>query len=200
MPDLFWRIESRSSERLYSDDWRQKLAVLLGYRPRRVSLFAESVMYGALMCLSRVSGFEPSSLSTIRLNSSWGAYASTRKAVESSLNELPLPFTFLQSQMSQALVSLVSLVSALEWHGDASITMTENNADFMYMSLLQANHRSILLGCADELSDASANPFNHWLYLVPCSPPEGIVFDCSDVWARDVLFVRCTQNQVVGAR
>lgn len=197
MPDLFWRIESRSSECLYSDDWRQELAILLGYRPRRMSLFAESVMYGALMCLSRVSDFAPSNLSTIRLSSSWGAYTSTRKAVESSINELPLPFTFLQSQMSQA---LASLVSALKWHGDASIIMTASNTDFMYMSLLQANHRSVLLGCADELLDASANSFNHWLYLVPCSPPEGVVFDCSDVWARDVSFVRCTQNQVSGAR
>lgn len=193
MNQKIWRIESRSSDELYSEDWRARLVTLLGYRPRRVSLFAESLMYGALDCLSRID----ETPHFIRINSLNGAQQASLKAAAMCRTELPMPFTFLQSQMSQA---LVALVAALEWQGDASILMTEHFVDFIHMALLQSEQQSMLLGHADEIFDASNNARNQWLYLKLCTAPDNIKFQTINVWDNSIQYLKISNNQLMGAR
>lgn len=193
MDSKVWQIESRSHAQLYTEDWHARLVALLGYRPRRVSLFAESLMFGALDCLSRANDTPR----IIRLNSLNGAQQATLKSVFMCQTELPMPFTFLQSQVSQA---LAALVSALKWQGDASIVMTEHFTDFVHMTLLDSQHHSILLGHADELMDECDNSRNHWLYLKPCQAPEHIEFQPISTWDDDLKYLKLAQNKLWGAK
>lgn len=186
----FWRVTARTSDEFLRVDWRARMIELLGYKPRRISSLAESVLYGALDCLTQVADFNADNLSVIRLTSVRGPYTASIKVMRSSETELPMPFTFLQSQISQA---LVALVSQLKWQGDASILMTSNPVEFARMALIQSQHGVVLLGGSEEIHEASTPLDNYWFYLTPCATPVGVVFTPMvdlhakvDYWKLDV--------------
>ncbi|MGL4766524.1 MAG: hypothetical protein ACRCV6_00325 [Formosimonas sp.] len=192
----YWRVIARSPVHSSLFNWRERLVELVGHKPRRISALAESVLYGALDCLAQVPDFNVHDLSVIRLTTVRGPYTASKKVLRSSEHELPMPFTFLQSQTSQA---LVALVAQLKWQGDASIGMAAQPLDFVRMAMVQARHGAVLLGCAEEIHENLAALDNHWLCLQPCEAPEDLIFSPIIDWQSPVDYWQLNGNELRGA-
>lgn len=99
------------------EDWRDQLALRLGKRPRRIGVWAELALFGALRCMDSkgMAGLSPHAV--LRVASQFGP-AESLDLVGRSCAEgvLPMPFDFLQSQPSQM---LAALSQHLAWRGDA---------------------------------------------------------------------------------
>lgn len=105
-------------ETVLPDDWRNQLATQLGQRPRRVGVWAELALYGALQCLEANGLQKLSSNTALRVTSASGPSAALALVGQScDAGELPMPFDFLQSQPSQMLAALSQY---LGWQGDAA--------------------------------------------------------------------------------
>ena len=162
-----WQILARSSDSI-PEDWREQMVMMLGHKPRRVSAFTEAVLYGALECMTQNPQLNVARLSALRITTQKGPRTASRKRIAQSTHELPMPFTFLHSQLGQA---LASLTHALSWQGDASILIGNNTSDFIRMSLISSHSHDVLLGWVDEINDDDPQK-NHWLWLSPCALPD----------------------------
>jgi len=162
-----WRITGRTNPDGLPKNWRDQLAERLGQRPRRIGLLAELALYGALNCLAAAgeSGLPHKDL--LRLSSLRGSRSAIFRTLDQGRDDLPLPFSFLQSQTSQI---LAALAVALNWQGDASIISARDPLDVVKLACHQAGSNGILLGWVEEDDPATSL----WLRLVPCAlPPAG---------------------------
>lgn len=142
-------------------DWREQLIVLLGNRPRRLSLWCELGLFGALSCLKQ-AGIEHPSISlsshiSITLVSHIATITSTQKALEQARDNLPMPFTFMQTQPGQL---FNALGSALDWHGNG-LTTSHTNIQAGEAALLHSIQQGALIAWVDELPQ----PISRWLWL-----------------------------------
>lgn len=159
-----WKITGRTQPGALPADWRAQLATRLGQRPRRIGVLAELALYGALDCLDAAgeSGLPKNDL--IRLSSLSGAKSAIFRTLEQNRDDLPLPFSFLQSQTSQV---LAALSVALNWQGDASIILARDPVDVAVLACRLAGSEGMLLGWVEE-----ENPTcSLWLRLAPCNLP-----------------------------
>ncbi len=148
-------------------DWREALHSMLGERPRRLGEWAELGLWGALRCL-RDAGLESLPAGAIiRVCSAGGPRTATLKALqEIRAQNLPMPFSFLQSQPGQL---LASLSAALRWQGDARMLSTREERLATQLACLDSAAPGVLLGWLEEHDLHGAAPISRWLYLRPCA-------------------------------
>jgi len=169
-----WQIIGRSALTPPPENWREALATRLGYKPRRIGLWAELVLYGALCCLEDEGAH--TSTATPRLPAdtlvSLASPQGPKRALHDSLAEAqdgqPLPLGFLQGQGNQA---LAHLCKALGWRGDARCLTTRDPLDALRLACQSRPEGGLLLGWVSEDAPLSSQ----WLRLVPvtgqtCAP------------------------------
>ncbi len=164
MTDFSWKITGRTTADRPPEDWRNRLAARLGHRPRRIGMLAELALYGALACLdlAKEDGLPKDAL--LRLSSSCGPASAILNVLEQIREDLPLPFSFLQSQTSQI---LPAIAGALNWQGDAAVVMALDPMDSAMLACHQAGTGGMLLGWVEEGEFCRSQ----WIRLVPCVPP-----------------------------
>lgn len=163
-PFITWRISGRSPETPPPADWRDRLARHLGERPRRLGIFTELALFGALETLEQAGERTLHKETVVRVCSLRGAVMAISQVLEQIRTDLPLPFSFLQSQPSQM---LAALSSALGWQGDASFTLARDPIALVNLAARQALHKGMLLGWVEEENGGRSQ----WLRLVPCQAP-----------------------------
>lgn len=159
-----WQITSRTAADVLPDHWREHLATRLGQRPRRIGVLGELALYGALNCLDAAGETGLPNSDLLRVCSWRGSRSAIFRTLQQNQDDLPLPFSFLQSQTSQV---LAALAVALNWQGDASIILARNPLDIVKLACQQAGNNGMLLGWVEE----SEPVCSQWLRLVPCALP-----------------------------
>ena len=169
MDSMTWKITGRTASGFCSgneppDNWRDQLAVRLGYRPRRIGVLAELALFGALDCLDAAGETTLPADTILQVCSLRGSFSAILQVLEQNREGLPMPFSFLQSQTSQL---LPALAAALKWQGNAGIVLARTPAELAIFACHQAGSGGMLLGWVEEPGPASSC----WLRLVPCAPP-----------------------------
>lgn len=155
----------------WPDDWRNQLAQRLGQRPRRIGVWAELALFGALQGLDSIGVSCLSPHTVLRVASSYGAAEALAHAWEACADEaLPMPFDFLQSQPSQMLAALSHY---LQWQGDASfiahedperlLTCVQTEANTLRQQALQ--HHLPWGGTLFGYIDLTPVPGSRWLFI-----------------------------------
>jgi len=162
-----YRIQSRCIAQPVPAGWREQLARRLGGRPRRLGLWAELGLYGALECLERSKEQVLPAHAGLILSSRHGPARAVRSALDQTRDGLPLPLTFLQTQPSQL---LAALSAQLQWRGDARFICHPDPLALVQLAMAIA-HRlegGLLMGWVDELDVESSV----WLRLQPVAHQE----------------------------
>ena len=169
MTSLNWQITGRtptgfSPDNWPPENWREQLSVRLGHRPRRIGILAELALYGALDCLDSAHETTLAKDDVLRVCSLRGSMSAISQVLEQSRADLPMPFSFLQSQTSQI---LPALAAALHWQGDASVILARNPIELARLAAHQAGRNGMLLGWVEEAEAC----LSYWLRLTPCAAP-----------------------------
>ncbi len=146
-------------------DWREQLAQMLGAKPRRIGVWAELGMYGALRCMADAGEANLPQDAQIWLSSRRGTYAATAVVLEQLRDGLPMPLSFLQTQPSQL---LALLAARMEWSGNASFVADSELPALLRLAAAQASKGGLLIGRVDEMDGGSTN----WLRLQPAEAAE----------------------------
>lgn len=155
-----FRIAGRFLAAPPSEDWREQLARRLGLRPRRIGLWSELALYGALACLDDADEQQLPNEAGILLASRQGPVEATRTVLEQGRNDLPMPLTFLQTQPSQM---LAGLAAHLGWRGDACFVSACEPLDVLCLAVARNGSAGMLIGWVDETGAGSTA----WLRLRP---------------------------------
>jgi hypothetical protein len=143
-----WRFAAQFDAHPLPDDWRDALARRLGQRPRRIGVWAELALHGALQCLDAAGEDRLPPAARLRLVSLSGAQSATRAAIGQLRGDmLPLPFDFMQSQPALA---LAALGQALGWRGDASFLTARDLGAVARAGLHGAAADGLLLGNVEQ--------------------------------------------------
>lgn len=140
--------------------WREQLAAMSGGKLRRISLWTELGLYGALHCLAQAGEQRLPSGAALWLGSRRGTHVATASVIEQSRQDLPLPLSFLQTQPSQ---SLAMLGAQLGWVGSACFMAGGNPASLLQLATARMEPAGVLLGWVDDMNGGSS----HWLRLLP---------------------------------
>lgn len=141
-------------------DWRERLAQMLGAKPRRIGTWAELGLYGALRCMADAGERTLPQDAQIWLGSRRGTYAATDIVLDQLCEDLPMPMAFLQTQPSQL---LALLAAQLNWNGNACFVAGAEPQALLRLAAAQACSDGLLLGWVDEMNGGSTN----WLRLRP---------------------------------
>jgi hypothetical protein len=156
----------------------------LGQRPRRIGLWAELALFGALECLSDAGESILPEGAALLVASRKGALSATRAMLEQGLDGLPMPLTFLQTQPSQM---LAVLASQLSWNGCASFIATPEPYAMLSLAAAQSSAQGLLLGWVDEGEQATTS----WLRLCPAAESRGFQpASVAEIFSRDVSQLR----------
>lgn len=155
-----FRISARFLAHPPVEDWREQLATRLGARPRRLGLWAELGLYGALECLAANAETALPDSATLVLSSRHGPAQAVQSAMAQAREGLPMPLTFLQTQPSQL---LATLSAQLHWRGDARFVTHTDPLAVLELALAGAGATTdhLLLGWVDELG----TPSSQWVRL-----------------------------------
>jgi 3-oxoacyl-(acyl-carrier-protein) synthase len=157
-----WQLAARVGDAPPPTDWRDALARRLGQRPRRIGPWAELAMYGALQCLNAAGVAQLPAGARLRVASLSGPQGATRASVAQFCSgELPLPFTFMQTQPG---TMLAALCQALSWQGDAAFLASRDAQALQRLALRGAGPQGVLLGWVEQDGDALRS---EWWYWVP---------------------------------
>lgn len=149
-------------------DWRERLAARLGSKPRRIGIWAELGLYGALECMASADEARLPAAAGLILSSRHGPTTAMRSLFEQAREDLPMPLTFLQTQPSQV---LAALCTRLDWVGDARFIAHSDPAGLLNLAAAQGHREGILIGWVEDLDAAHTV----WLRLIPCDePPEEV--------------------------
>ena len=165
---MYWHLLSSFDAAPPPPEWRERLPQLLGERPRRLGLFAELALYGALECLNRAPRADLSVNLVLRLGSSTGAASATHEITRQRVADgMPMPFSFLQSQPAQ---TLAAIARYLNWQGDACFQIHDAPLTCLHLACIEAAAMAapVLCGWADDWPSART----HWLYLQPVDHPQ----------------------------
>lgn len=161
-----WQIIGRSALTPPPENWREALATRLGYKPRRIGLWAELVLYGALCCLENEGEQTPAATARlpagalISLASPEGPIQALNDSLAEAQDGQPLPLGFLQGQGNQA---LAHLCKALDWRGDARCLTTRDPLDALRLACQSRPEGGLLLGWVSEEAPLTSQ----WLRLIP---------------------------------
>ncbi len=144
-------------------DWRDDLARRLGHRPRRVGLWAELAMYGALRCVEQAGEATLPVGARLRVASLRGPWRATQTGLEQLRSGLPMPFTFMQSQPA---MMLAEVSRCLGWQGDASFMVCRDPRWLSRVFRQGAGTAGVLWGVVEEVSQGAAAR-SEWWRLVP---------------------------------
>jgi hypothetical protein len=153
-------------------DWREQLAQMLGAKPRRIGIWAELGLYGALRCMADAGEKTLPRDAQIWLGSRRGTYAATATVLEQLNEDLPMPLAFLQTQPSQL---LALLAAQMDWKGHACFVAGANPLDLVRLAAAQVGKAGLLLGMVDEMNGGSTN----WLRLRPGADNANIRFQAT---------------------
>lgn len=142
-------------------DWRARLTRLLGERPRRLDLWAELGLFGALSCLEGAGEASLPGDAVLMVTSRRGTHTSTRAAIAQMEHDLPMPLTFLQSQPNQL---LAHFAARTRWRGYACFLGGTSRLDSLYLAAQLAGSGGVLFGEVDDTDGA----VSRWLRLRPC--------------------------------
>jgi len=152
------------------NDWPQDLQRRLGRRPRRLGRWAERALHGALCCLEATGEATLPGDAALLVCSLNGAQPTLRAALaDLAQGQLPLPYTFLQSQ---AAVLLSVLAAHLGWCGDAQAVARRDPLALLHAQLIDAPPGGLLIGWVEEAAPAVGLPpgaagactwHHHWL-------------------------------------
>jgi hypothetical protein len=129
-------------------DWRAQLAQLLGEKPRRIGLWAELGLYGALRCMAEAGEKSLPRDAVLLVASRGGTHAATRAALDQMQDDLPMPLTFLQTQPSQL---LALLAARLDFPGNACFLAGASLAEATKLAEMQAGRGGALVGRVDDV-------------------------------------------------
>jgi len=146
-------------------DWREKLAEMMGAKPRRIGIWAELGVYGALRCMADAGEAVLPQNALLILASRRGTYAATDIVIEQMRDDLPMPLAFLQTQPSQLLALLAAQMS---WKGYASFVAAPELRALLSLVAAQAGDDGVLIGWVDEMNGGATN----WLRLHRCEVDE----------------------------
>lgn len=166
-------------------DWRERLAAQLGSRPRRIGVWAELALYGALQCLADAGEKVLPQAANLLVASHKGALAATQAVLEQGRDGLPMPLTFLQTQPSQM---LAVLAASLGWSGNANFIAARNPHAVLRLAAVQSKAEGVLLGWVNE----DGNGSTVWLRLLPCATQD-IKFRPAtqdEIFSPDTMFLR----------
>jgi hypothetical protein len=141
-------------------EWCEKLAQMLGSKPRRIGTWAELGLYGALSCMADAGETRLPQDAQIWLGSRRGTWAATGVALAQMQEDLPMPLTFLQTQPSQ---TLALLAAQLDWNGHACFVAGPDPLALIRLAGAQAGNGGLLLGWLDEMAGGETC----WLRLRP---------------------------------
>jgi hypothetical protein len=127
--------------------WREQLAQMLGEKPRRIGLWAELGLYGALSCMADAGEAALPDDALLLVASRGGTRVATRAALEQMQDDLPMPLTFLQTQPSQL---LALLAARLSWQGNACFLAGATLDEALALAETQTGQGGALLGWVDE--------------------------------------------------
>lgn len=147
-------------------DWRERLAVILGAKPRRIGNWAELGLYGALSCLADAGETTLPPEALLVLGSRRGTYVPTGQVLEQMRDDLPMPLTFLQTQPSQL---LALLAAQMRWRGHAEFIAGGSPQSLLCLAGAQSGSAGILLGWVDEMDGGCTQ----WLRLKPANQDGG---------------------------
>lgn len=139
-------------------DWREQLSLMLGAKPRRIGIWAELGLYGALRCMVDAGETTLPQDALLMLASRRGTYAATDIVLAQMREELPMPLAFLQTQPSQV---LALLAAQMGWKGHASFFAGTEPQAALQLAAAQTGSDGVLLGWVDEMDGGSTN----WLRL-----------------------------------
>jgi hypothetical protein len=139
-------------------DWREQLAQLLGKKPRRIGLWAELGLFGALRCMADAGEASLPPDAMLVVSSRQGTYAAAVEALAQMREGLPMPLTFLQTQPSQL---LALLAAQMDWTGPACFLAAAQSQDLLRLLNAQTGRGGVLLGHVDEAHGGSSK----WLRL-----------------------------------
>ncbi|MDB5813442.1 MAG: Beta-ketoacyl synthase [Rhodocyclales bacterium] len=163
-----WEVCGRSGPALPSD-WREALAALLGQRPRRIGVWAEAGLYGALQCMREVGEVAEARLpagAILRISSLHGPMAAIAQTLQTiALDGMAMPFGFLQSQQGQ-LPAIIA--QALQWQGDARIANHRDPLTLLRDACCEAGPQGMLIGWLEEERNG-VMPTSRWLRLRPAN-------------------------------
>ena len=145
------------------EDWRERLCTRLGQRPRRLGLWAELALFGAIQCLDDANEPRLAPNALLFVASMRGPVMATRAAIEQLRVGMPMPFTFLQSQPSQM---VGALCQHLRWRGDARFVLSRDPAALLRLVQRESGAAGFFLGWVDE----GASPRSEWWRMVPVGP------------------------------
>ncbi|MFO1263518.1 MAG: hypothetical protein U1E84_09315 [Rhodoferax sp.] len=169
-----YRVSARHAQ-APAPDWREQLAARLGARPRRLGLWAELGLYGALQCLG--SNVRPTDQAALLVCSQFGPASLLQEALGQVHEGLPLPHTFLQIQPNQL---LATLSAQLGWRGDARCVAHPQPLTVLAtaLAMAQPTNLDVLVGWVDT------HPVNTsgWLHLQPVTDPTALA---DKTWVRD---------------
>ncbi len=162
----YFKIISSSNAPIKSD-WQTTLVTILGSKPRRLSLWCELGLFGALSCIHK--GIQLSNIPhlsnevDIRVYTENSTIIASRLAIGQSQEHLPMPFTFMQTQPGQI---FNALGAAIDWNGDG-FTVSGRSLREVEIELLRTAKSSILIGWVDEIPDL----ISRWIWLEKIEPP-----------------------------
>lgn len=172
-------------------DWRERLAQMLGARPRRIGAWAELGLYGALRCMADAGEKNLRQDAQIWLGSRRGTYAATDIVLDQMREDLPMPLAFLQTQPSQ----LLALLGAqLAWKGHACFVAGGDPLSLMRLAAAKAGEGGVLLGWLDEMDGGETN----WVRLRPCEDVSGkfVAASAETLFSRQISHLRLEAVQV----
>ncbi len=173
------------------EDWREQLSGMLGAKPRRIGVWAELGLYGALSCMSDAGESTLPQDAMLILASQRGTYVATDIALEQLCEDLPMPLTFLQTQPSQL---LALLAAQMKWKGNACFFAGTELLALLNLIAAQTGKDGVLLGWVDEMEEGTSN----WLRLRP------VETECSDftlagidgVMSNDISYILVSKTDI----
>ncbi|MBI4995328.1 MAG: hypothetical protein HZC22_00170 [Rhodocyclales bacterium] len=153
-----WIVTGRCSEAPPAADWRERLTQMLGERPRRIGLWAELGLYGALRCMAEAGEQALPKEAVLMLASRGGTHVATRAALDQMQDDLPMPLTFLQTQPSQL---LALLAARLAFPGNACFLAGAGLGEARALAERQAGRGGALVGWVDD----AAGGATEWLRI-----------------------------------
>jgi hypothetical protein len=153
-----WIVTGRCIETPPAGDWREQLAQMLGEKPRRIGLWAELGLYGALRCMADAGEKTLPRDAVLMVASYGGTHVATRAALDQMQDDLPMPLTFLQTQPSQL---LALLAARLDFPGNAVFLAGASLAEARPLAEVQAGEGGVLVGWVED-ADGGAT---EWLRI-----------------------------------
>lgn len=145
-------VTGRCAETPPTADWRERLARMLGEKPRRIGLWAELGLYGALCCMADAGETALPDDALLLVASRSGTHVATRAALDQMRDDLPMPLTFLQTQPSQL---LALLAARLTWQGNACFLAGASLDEAFALAEIQAGRGGALVGWVDDADDGA---------------------------------------------